>query len=125
MCKVPHSLKKYRDKFGGIKLPPYTLSPFRVQDNGHLSFQTQLYFFDFQKNNSTLVFLNGHEIQKKKEVDEKKNPRENGQIRKMLPPQWPSFTNEDFIVMHPILAYKSCAPTDNELIFVNLVQNVP
>ena len=27
--------------------------------------------------------------------------------------------------MHPILVYKSCAPTNNELIVVNLVQNTP
>ena len=27
--------------------------------------------------------------------------------------------------MHPIIAYKSCAPTDDELIFVNLVKNSP
>ena len=27
--------------------------------------------------------------------------------------------------MHPILVYKLCAPTDNELIVVNLVQNTP
>ena len=27
--------------------------------------------------------------------------------------------------MHPILAYKSSAPTDNELIFVNLVEDSP
>lgn len=40
-------------------------------------------------------------------------------------PQWPSVMSENFICQYPILAYKSNAPTDNEILIVNMVQNQP
>ena len=40
-------------------------------------------------------------------------------------PQWSSHTIENFIVQYPILAYKSYAPSHDELIFVNLIKNAP
>ena len=43
----------------------------------------------------------------------------------MLIPQWSSHTIENFIVQYPILAYKSYAPSHDELIFVNLIKNAP
>lgn len=33
--------------------------------------------------------------------------------------------SENFTVQYPILAYKSNAPTDNEIFIVNLIQNIP
>ena len=67
-----------------------------------------------------MIFLNG-EASEKRRVDDEEQPEE----ERTIPPQWPYQSNEDFIVMYPVLAYKSVNPRDNEVIFANLVQNTP
>jgi hypothetical protein len=43
----------------------------------------------------------------------------------LLHPSWPANQAEDVIVRYPMLAYKSQLATNNEIVFVNVVENAP
>ena len=120
-CQIPMSFKQYKDNQGQLKLPPYKLFPFKVKDDQTTSFKTQIFFTDFQANLNKLIFLQGQARNYKKLSPEEIKLQKQMQLL----PQWPSVMSENFVCQYPILAYKSNAPTDNEICIVNMVQNVP